>query len=301
MNVLHWEELCFRSSSILKLFRHQLPNGGEIEEHEHDFHEIFWVLSGEGVHEVNGDRTRLRHGDLVWIRPRDRHRLTAVSRKPLQFCNLAFPAVIIAGLIARYEEFRYYFGGDNRQPIMIPLSESLFEWLERGAAGLRNCPDSRLALDRFLMNLIGELAAMRMNPYRSCPPWLQEAAAELERNPEHLKLGSRALALLAGRTPEHVARELRRFAGMTPSEAVNRARIDYAARLLTGSDLTITEIAYQCGFGSLSGFFPAFQRFCRETPLEYRRAHRNFEQSCCPKKSGSIFTAGRSGSAGARR
>lgn len=97
MNVLHWEELCFRSSSILKLFRHQLPNGGEIEEHEHDFHEIFWVLSGEGVHEVNGDRTRLRHGDLVWIRPRDRHRLTAVSRKPLQFCNLAFPAVIIAG------------------------------------------------------------------------------------------------------------------------------------------------------------------------------------------------------------
>lgn len=50
MNVLHWEELCFRSSSIMKLFRHQLPNGGEIEEHEHDFHEIFWVLSGEGVH-----------------------------------------------------------------------------------------------------------------------------------------------------------------------------------------------------------------------------------------------------------
>ena len=88
---------------------------------------------------------------------------------------------------------------------------------------------------------------------------------------------------------------------MTPSEAVNRARIDYAARLLTGSDLTITEIAYQCGFGSLSGFFPAFQRFCRETPHEYRRAHRNFEQSCCPKKSGSVFTAGRSGSAGARR
>lgn len=153
MNVLHWEELCFRSSSIMKLFRHQLPNGGEIEEHEHDFHEIFWVLSGEGVHEVNGERTRLRHGDLVWIRPRDRHRLTAVSRKPLQFCNLAFPANIIAGLIARYEEFRYYFGGDNRQPIMIPLSESLFEWLERGAAGLRNCPDSRLALDRFLMNM----------------------------------------------------------------------------------------------------------------------------------------------------
>lgn len=285
MNILHWDELCFRSSSILKLFRHQLPTGGQIEEHEHDFHEIFWVLSGEGGHEVNGELTRLRHGDLVWIRPRDRHRLTAVSRKPLLFYNLAFPAGVIAGLIGRYEEFRCYFGSNNRQPIMIPLSESLFEWLERSAAGLRKNPDSLLALDRFLMNLIGELAAMRENPYRSCPAWLQEAAAELERNPEHLKLGSRALAVLSGRTPEHVARELRRSAGVTPSEAVNRARIDYAARLLTGSDLTITEIAYQCGFGSLSGFFPAFQRFCGETPLEYRRAHRNFEQICFPNES----------------
>lgn len=95
---------------------------------------------------------------------------------------------------------------------MIPLSESLFEWLDRGAAGLRNSPESRLALDRFLMNLVGELSTMLANPYRRCPAWLQEAAAELERQPEHLKLGSRALAVLAGRTPEHVARELRRFA-----------------------------------------------------------------------------------------
>ncbi|HJH03851.1 helix-turn-helix transcriptional regulator [Victivallis vadensis] len=287
MKILHWETLSFRSSSILKLFKHHLPTGGEIEEHRHDFHEIFWILSGEAEHEVNGERSRLRHGDLVWIRPHDRHRVTGASRQPLQFYNLAFPAEIIGELTARYEEFRYYFGSDNRQPIMIPLSESLFEWLDRGAAGLRNNPESRLALDRFLMNLVGELSTMLANPYRRCPAWLQEAAAELERQPEHLKLGSRALAVLAGRTPEHVARELRRFAGVTPSEAVNRARADYAARLLSGSDLTITQIAYQCGFGSLSGFFPAFRRFYGETPLEYRRTHRIFANICFPDANGS--------------
>lgn len=63
MKILHWETLSFRSSSILKLFKHHLPTGGEIEEHRHDFHEIFWILSGEAEHEVNGERSRLRHGD----------------------------------------------------------------------------------------------------------------------------------------------------------------------------------------------------------------------------------------------
>ena len=170
---------------------------------------------------------------------------------------------------------------------MIPMSESHLEGLHRRAAGHPDNPESRLALDRFLMNLVGELSTMLANPYRRCPAWLQEAAAELERQPEHLKLGSRALAVLAGRTPEHVARELRRFAGVTPSEAVNRARADYAARLLSGSDLTITQIAYQCGFGSLSGFFPAFRRFYGETPLEYRRTHRIFANICFPDANGS--------------
>ena len=68
---------------------------------------------------------------------------------------------------------------------------------------------------------------------------------------------------------------------------MNRARADYAARLLSGSDLTITQIAYQCGFGSLSGFFPAFRRFYGETPLEYRRTHRIFANICFPDANGS--------------
>lgn len=282
MKILHWETLCFRSSALLKLFKHHLPKGGLIEEHQHDFHEIFWILSGEAEHAVNGEVCRLRHGDLVWIRPRDRHELRGVSQQPLQFYNLAFPTGIIEELMTRYEEFCCYFGSDNRQPIMIPLSESLFDWLNRSAAGLQNSSVSRLALDRFLMNLIGELAMMQARPYRNCPSWLQRAIMELESNPEHLKLGSRALAKLAERTPEHVARALRRFAGITPSEAVNRAKADYAARLLAGSELTVTQVAYRCGFKSLSGFFPVFRRYYGDTPLDYRRMHRGLTSAFAP-------------------
>ena len=272
MNAMRWVELPGRSS-ILKLCRHRLAAGDRIGEHRHDFHEIFWVTGGEGEHRVNGESVPVSRGDLVWIRPFDCHGLQGRGRETLELYNLAFDPAVIGELGRRYPEVGRFFAPGDRQPLTMTLSERLLNFLESGAAGLRQRPNARFELDRFLLNLIAELAGWRANPYRNCPRWLREAAAELQRNPEHLKLGSRALALLAGRTPEHTSRELKRCAGITPSQAANGAREDYAARLLADSELNVTEIAYRCGFGTLSGFFPVFRSEFGCSPLEYRRGH----------------------------
>jgi len=50
-------------------------------------------------------------------------------------------------------------------------------------------------------------------------------------------------------------------------------RISMAAEMLMKSESTITEIAYQCGFGSTSYFIEKFKEKTNASPLKYRKQH----------------------------
>jgi|SRR5579863_432836 len=49
-------------------------------------------------------------------------------------------------------------------------------------------------------------------------------------------------------------------------------RLDIAVKLLTETDLTISEIAYKTGFDSRDGFARCFRRKFQESPREWRKA-----------------------------
>jgi AraC family cel operon transcriptional repressor len=87
----------------------------------------------------------------------------------------------------------------------------------------------------------------------------------------HLAEGVPALVRFAGRSPEHTARELRKYSGCTPTEFVNRLRIDHAARLLCTTDKSVLEIALDCGFENQGHFHRCFKTRFETTPLTYRK------------------------------
>lgn len=59
--------------------------------------------------------------------------------------------------------------------------------------------------------------------------------------------------------------------GMTFHEYLNKTRIEKARDLIESSDLSILDIAYDCGFGSVSYFNRVFKSSFGITPMEYRR------------------------------
>jgi AraC family cel operon transcriptional repressor len=79
-----------------------------------------------------------------------------------------------------------------------------------------------------------------------------------------------ALARLAKRSPEHVAREFRRYLNWTPTDVINDARMSYAADRLAASDDKITTIALDCGLENLGHFYRLFQARYGCTPRAYR-------------------------------
>jgi AraC-like DNA-binding protein len=53
-----------------------------------------------------------------------------------------------------------------------------------------------------------------------------------------------------------------------------RSRLRHAARLLADDGLSITDIAYDVGFGDLSNFVRTFHRAAGISPLRFRQASR---------------------------
>jgi AraC-like DNA-binding protein len=58
--------------------------------------------------------------------------------------------------------------------------------------------------------------------------------------------------------------------GTTPINYLLTYRIERAARKLLGSDLSVTQIAYDCGFNDLSYFIKTFKTFKKVSPKDYR-------------------------------
>ena len=58
---------------------------------------------------------------------------------------------------------------------------------------------------------------------------------------------------------------------MNFSEYVSRLRIKEARRLLRTTYLSVTEIAYECGFQNLSNFYRTYHKFFDRSPKDERK------------------------------
>ena len=63
----------------------------------------------------------------------------------------------------------------------------------------------------------------------------------------------------------------RKAANMNFSEYVARLRIKEARRLLRTTYLSVTEIAYECGFQNLSNFYRTYHKFFDRSPKDERK------------------------------
>ncbi len=72
-------------------------------------------------------------------------------------------------------------------------------------------------------------------------------------------------------SPSSLKKYFEQMYGMPISEYLRRKRMELAKELLAGSDLSISDIAAEAGYGNQGKFGSAFKRYTQKTPLEYRR------------------------------
>jgi AraC-like DNA-binding protein len=62
--------------------------------------------------------------------------------------------------------------------------------------------------------------------------------------------------------------------GITFTDWLRQVRVKKAMQLMQARDLSVTEIAYEVGFGDLRSFERAFKKHTRMTPIEFKKSVR---------------------------
>jgi AraC-like DNA-binding protein len=78
----------------------------------------------------------------------------------------------------------------------------------------------------------------------------------------------------AGLSPFHFLRLFAHVLGVTPHQYLVRSRLRHAARLLADGAGSITDVAFDVGFGDLSNFVRTFRRAAGVSPRRFRQAAR---------------------------
>ncbi len=131
-----------------------------------------------------------------------------------------------------------------------------------------------LAVQGLMLEIIAEASRDREQRTARRPPRSVEQAREIlhEQFSENLPLTR--IASMTGVHPVYLARAFRNYFGCSMGEYVRRLRIEAACHQLSGSELSLSEIASAVGFYDQSHFSNTFKRYTGVTPTEYRAAYR---------------------------
>ena len=83
-------------------------------------------------------------------------------------------------------------------------------------------------------------------------------------------LSTKDLAKMAGLSVSHFERRFRQAFGSSPRQYLVRVRVEHAARLLSETDQTVSQVALACGFYDHAHFSRSFRRIMMVSPTEYR-------------------------------
>lgn len=83
------------------------------------------------------------------------------------------------------------------------------------------------------------------------------------------------LAMRLGISSRHLARLFERHVGATPQQLAKTLRVQRAKRLLDSGNHTMTDIAFQAGFGSVRRFNAALAELYGRPPSRLRNSQKN--------------------------
>lgn len=241
--------------------------------HGHQHFIMTLITRGSGIQTLNGEDIPFRVGDLFLLSPTDFHSNTLTFGETFDYYRLCFSYELLDARLSGL------FSPD-KLPLHLHLNED--------SAALANNIFARLAdesengQERVGHNICLQALAEQLLIFvlRQLPP-TQAAMPSTSINRAlgyvhahfHEPISVADAAAFAGYTPNYFNFRFRSQMGIPFGEYLRNLRLSYAENLLRASNLPVTEIAFESGFGSLSHFSRSFREKFGCAPQEYRRLH----------------------------
>ncbi len=253
---------------------HNVPRGG-LKPETRDFSQIVFILSGHIIEDANGEKRPLSPNTAVFIRPDDIHGWEAPPK--METCEM----LVFSFELELFLTLSEYFEDDSflqryTESVLPPVFRLDGREINDLSVKLLSINSAKIPISVSRVKLKLALAELFVSCFLDgeltgdfMPEWLNQLC-ELMRKEENFVPGLKRMQQLSGYTPEYLCKAFRKYLNKTPTEFINELRINFAARLLSDTELPIGEIAYRLNFQSLSRFYHLFNRIYHMSPAKYR-------------------------------
>ena len=239
--------------------------------HVHTEHELYYLAKGKTKYLIDDEIYPVESGNVVFI-PKGHYHMTDsgdcidVERYLLSFDDNLFDKdtrIILDELI-------------EKRLINIPINRV------EGLQGLFDSFERALSIDGELGEAVRKIHALEILSFicrhkREYTPTLSESDRIIHNVSEYISanykddLNLRSLSKRFSVSESYLSRKFKEVSGMGLNEYVTFVRIINAERLLRTTGLSITEVAYTCGFGDPNYFSTVFKKIKGVTPLKFAK------------------------------
>lgn len=253
--------------------------------HWHEHIQIYEVIDGAGFLHCNAKKYDIFQGDMLIINPNELHRLENVSSLAFRMItiNLSFIASstydscqlkYLEPIMNNQIIFRNYV---NKDTSLLACLRTIFE--EYTNKGMVYELAVKAQIYNFIVLLLRKDVSVCINEKESIKRTSQMIKYQkiFEYIEEHISehLDVPTISKMFYISDSHFCRLFKQITGKTFTEYINILRIEIASRLLMESELSITEIAYHCGFNDANYFGRLIKKHKKMTPTQLRANLRN--------------------------
>ena len=245
--------------------------------HYHDYYEIFLTLNNSVQHYINGENVVLNRGDLVFIRPNDKHKYT--------FKGLDFTFINFAFNVETYNELKYYLKTDkfaflekNELSPYVNISDTGIEWVTSvitkiNQISVNDNNAKRTEFRIFLFELFTKYFLkydFESNVEKDIPYWLSNFYNKAQQI-NWFSLPYSELVALSVKSKEHLIRNFKKAYGINISDFQHEQRLNYVANTLVSTSRKIIDIFLEAGYEDVSWASVLFKKKFGKSPSVYRK------------------------------
>lgn len=251
--------------------------------HMHDYCQITRVEEGRILYLINNTQVEMNEGDIIVIIPNTIHSWLAVEQTRCASIGFYPSQLRLDDYLQPYAHafsslYSMHFPSvsvSRRSPMFTRVERCFTRILEEH---MERSPAAQAMMHHYLIELSLLLS-------RSCA-LLSDSAKTDPRRPETLQ---KAIAYIdehldSTASPQDVAEHIhmnpcyfssyfKKQLGIPCSKYIAIKRLSNAADLLKSTDQPISEIAFQCGFRSISSFYQLFSSLYTISPGKFRKLH----------------------------
>ncbi len=246
--------------------------GQRIAPHRHRELELNIVLKGQGNYLVEDQRVTIEQGDLLWLFSAQNHVLYDWSQDFEMWIVVVTPTLIRKATMKGSRQLRQR---DPGQVLVRRLGRADLRMLSQLAEQTQQADEPDLidaALSHLLLDAWHRFQQTAPRPMEDALHPAVAKAARLIRDARDHDYPLNELAHDAKLSNSRLSRLFSEQMGMPISSFRNACRLEQFFDIYgLGNRLTLTEAAYQSGFGSYAQFQRVFKRLTGQSPTTYRK------------------------------